>query len=156
MRLYVGCAMWTHKPWQGRFLPQRLQPGESLRAYAEWCNAVEGNTTFYATPTRATVSSWARQTDPRFRLVVKLPRTITHERRLPHAEPELQAFLHAIDPLGPRVHALWLQLPGSFTPAGLPSLAAFLGQVPRTYRYAVEVRHREFFDEPGALTSVLS
>jgi uncharacterized protein YecE (DUF72 family) len=47
--------MWTHVPWQGRFLPHPLPPKERLRAYASWCNAVEGNTTFYATPARSTV-----------------------------------------------------------------------------------------------------
>ncbi|MFC6937741.1 DUF72 domain-containing protein [Actinomadura yumaensis] len=62
MRLHVGCAMWTHAPWQGRFLPHPLPPKERLRAYASWCNAVEGNTTFYATPARSAVESWAAQT----------------------------------------------------------------------------------------------
>lgn len=78
--------MWTHAPWQGRFLPHPLPPKERLRAYATWCTAVEGNTTFYATPARSTVEMWAQQTDTDFRFVMKLPRTITHERRLQSAE----------------------------------------------------------------------
>jgi uncharacterized protein YecE (DUF72 family) len=150
MRLHVGCAMWTHKPWQGRLLPHPLPAGERLRAYAGWCNAVEGNTTFYATPARATVQTWAQQTDPDFRFVLKLPRTVTHEHRLVGAEPELHAFLAAIEPLGPRAHTLWLQLPGSFGPPDVPALAAFLGRAPSAHRYAVEVRHRAFFDDPQA------
>jgi uncharacterized protein YecE (DUF72 family) len=148
MRLHVGCAMWTHRPWQGRFVPHPLPPGERLRAYASWCNAVEGNTTFYATPARDTVASWARQTDPSFRFVVKLPKSITHERRLAGVDDELRLFLHAIEPLGPRAHALWLQLPGSFTPADVAVLADVLRRLPSSYRYAVEVRHRAFFDDP--------
>src|SRR5256885_15519658 len=106
MRLGVGCAMWTHPSWPAS--------GERLRAYATWCNAVEGNTTFYATPARSTVESWARQTAPGFRFVVKLPRTITHERRLAGGDGEVRSFLDAVEPLGPRIHALWVQLPGSF------------------------------------------
>jgi uncharacterized protein YecE (DUF72 family) len=139
--------MWTHASWQGRFLPQQLSPGERLRAYASWCNAVEGNTTFYATPSRNTVESWARQADPDFRFVVKLPRSITHERRLAGVDEELRSFLDVIEPLGPRLHALWVQLPGSFAPTDLGALAAFLHRLPRSYRYAVEVRHRAFFEE---------
>ncbi|GAA5049794.1 DUF72 domain-containing protein [Thermocatellispora tengchongensis] len=139
--------MWTHAPWQGRFLPHPLAPAERLRAYATWCDAVEGNTTFYATPARSTVESWARQTDPGFRFVVKLPKTITHERRLTGGEEELRAFLDAIEPLGPRAHALWVQLPGSFAPSDLGALASFLRRLPGSYRYAVEVRHPAFFDE---------
>lgn len=139
--------MWTHAPWNGSLLPHPLPPAERLRAYASWCNAVEGNTTFYATPARSTVETWAAQTDPDFRLVVKLPRTISHERRLTGVDDELRTFLTAMEPLGPRNHAFWIQLPGSFAPTDLGTLAAFLHRLPRTHRYAVEVRHPAFFSE---------
>jgi len=150
MELHVGCPMWTYAAWQGRFLPRSLSPRERLSAYASWCNAVEGNTTFYATPTRDTVQTWADQTGPGFRFLLKLPRTVTHERRLAHADEPLRAFLSAVEPLGPRAHALWVQLPPSFSPADLGTLAAFLRQLPREHRYCVEVRHRAFFDDPRA------
>ncbi|MDA0638663.1 DUF72 domain-containing protein [Nonomuraea sp. MCN248] len=154
MRLHVGCAMWTHAPWQGRLLPHPLPPAERLRAYATWCNAVEGNTTFYATPARGTVESWAAQTDPGFRFVVKLPKTITHERRLTGAEEPLREFLDAIEPLGPRAHALWIQLPGSFGPGDLGTLAGFLHRLPPAHRYAVEVRHQAFFEDARAVRAL--
>jgi uncharacterized protein YecE (DUF72 family) len=147
MELHVGCAMWTYAPWQGRYLPHPLPPKERLSAYATWCNAVEGNTTFYATPAADTVRSWAGQTAPDFRFVLKLPKPVTHERRLADADEPLRAFLTAIEPLGPRAHALWIQLPPSFSPAGLGTLATFLRRLPRDYRYCVEVRHREFFED---------
>ena len=150
MEVHVGCAMWSYAAWQGRFLPRSLSPRERLSAYATWCNAVEGNTTFYATPARDTVKSWAEQTAPGFRFLLKLPRTITHERRLANADEPLSAFLAAIEPLGPRAHALWIQLPPSFSPADLGALAGFLGRLPREHRYCVEVRHRAFFDDARA------
>ena len=139
--------MWTYAPWQGRYLPHPLSPRERLSAYATWCNAVEGNTTFYATPAADTVRSWAEQTSPDFRFVLKLPKAITHERRLADVAAPLRAFLAAIEPLGPRAHALWVQLPPSFSPADLGALTGFLKQLPREYRYCVEVRHREFFED---------
>jgi uncharacterized protein YecE (DUF72 family) len=140
--------MWTYAPWQGRYLPSPLPPGDRLRAYATWCNAVEGNTTFYATPAIGTVKSWAEQTGPDFRFIFKLPKTITHERRLADVAEPLRAFLAAIEPLGPRAHALWIQLPPSFGPADLGALAGFLHRLPREHRYCVEVRHRAFFADP--------
>ncbi|MEI8406810.1 MULTISPECIES: DUF72 domain-containing protein [unclassified Kribbella] len=152
MRLHVGCAQWTHPGW-----PQ--PSGSKLQAYASWCNAVESNTTFYATPSPATVQNWAAQTPPDFRFVVKLPQLITHERRLTNVESELRAFLTAIEPLGPRNHTLWIQLPAAFSPTDLGTLAAFLHQAPHGYRYAVEVRHPAFFDDPrtaGLLERVLA
>lgn len=135
--------MWTHKSW----------PVPRLRDYASWCTAVEGNTTFYATPARTTVASWAAQVDPSFRFVLKLPKTITHERRLVGADAELRAFLAAIEPLGPRLHAVWIQLPGSFR--DLPLLGDFLHRLPSDYGYAVEVRSPSFFDHPEPLEEVL-
>ncbi|MEU8817119.1 DUF72 domain-containing protein [Actinoplanes sp. NPDC048796] len=141
--------MWTHKAWEFSAGPERL------KAYAEWCDAVEGNTTFYATPSRETVAGWAGQTPADFRFVLKLPKPVTHENRLAGGEPELRRFLHAIEPLGERVHALWVQLPGSFGPGDLDVLAAFLRRLPPAYDYAVEVRHRGFFDDPRGLESVL-
>ncbi|MTE15946.1 DUF72 domain-containing protein [Nocardia aurantiaca] len=144
MRLYVGCAMWTHPDWQDRPLP----PAERLRTYSSWCNAVEGNTTFYAVPQRRTVESWARQTDPDFRFVIKLPRTITHDRRLTGVDDEMATFLDAIEPLGRRLHSLWVQLPAAFT--DLSALADLLAGLPSRYRCAVEVRHPVFFENPRA------
>lgn len=143
MRLHVGCAQWTHSAWADR----QPNPRERLRSYAQWCNAVEGNTTFYATPAPDTVRSWAAQTDPDFRFVPKLPKPVTHERRMSGTDGPLREFLTAMEPLGPRVHALWVQLPASFGPGELGALAALLRELPAQYRYAVEVRHRAFFEE---------
>ena len=140
--------MWTYAPWQGRYLPHPLPPRDRLRAYATWCNAVEGNTTFYATPTLDTVKSWAAQTTPDFRFLLKLPRPITHARRLADVDQPLRAFLAAIEPLERRAHTLWIQLPPSFSPADLGALGGFLRRLPREYRYCVEVRHRAFFADP--------
>ena len=140
--------MWTYAPWQGRYLPRSLSPRDRLGAYATWCNAVEGNTTFYATPTLDTVKSWAGQTAPDFRFILKLPKPVTHERHLADADDPLRAFLTAIEPLGQRAHALWIQLPPSFSPAELGALTGFLRRLPRGYRYCVEVRHRAFFEDP--------
>ena len=140
--------MWTYAPWQGRYLPGSLSPRERLRAYSTWCNAVEGNTTFYATPALGTVRSWAEQTAPDFRFVLKLPKLITHERRFDDVADPLRAFLGAIEPLGGRAYALWIQLPPSFSPADLGALAGFLRRLPDGYRYCVEVRHRAFFTDP--------
>jgi len=127
-----------------------LPAHDRLRHYASWCNAVEGNTTFYATPTRDTADSWARQTSPDFRLLVKLPKVITHERCLTDVGEPLRAFLDAVEPLGERADMLWIQLPGAFGPADVPLLASFLGGLPRSHRYAVEVRHPAFFADPRA------
>ncbi|MFC9694383.1 DUF72 domain-containing protein [Kribbella sp. NPDC056951] len=152
MRLHVGCAQWTHPAWP--------QPSRSkLASYASWVNAVESNTTFYGIPSRSSVENWAAQTPPDFRFVVKLPQVITHERRLSNIAADFHAFAAAVEPLGSRNHAMWIQLPASFAPTDLGMLAAFLRGAPEEHRYAVEVRHPAFFDDPrvaDALEQVLA
>lgn len=144
--LRVGCPMWAHQPWQGRYLPDGLRRGEQLAAYATWCNAVEGNTTFYGAPAADTVASWATHAPDGFRFMFKLPRTITHERRLRDAGDETRAFLRLLEPLDRRADPISIQLPGSFGPAQLGDLARFVSTLPGTHRFAVEVRHPAFFD----------
>jgi uncharacterized protein YecE (DUF72 family) len=146
--------MWAHRAWQGRFLPERLDRHEQLASYATWCNSVEGNTTFYGSPAASTVESWAAAAPAGFRFVFKLPRTITHERRLRNCDAELRAFVDLLAPLGERAGTLSVQLPASFGPGDLGVLAAFLHAAPTTHRYGVEVRHPRFFGDDGPRRSL--
>lgn len=152
MELGVGCPMWAHKPWQGRYLPDGLARHDQLAAYATWCNAVEGNTTFYGLPAASSVEAWAASTPASFRFAFKLPRAVTHDRRLREAEAETTRFLDLLAPLGGRADPVVIQLPATFGPAQLGDLARYLASLPTSHRYAVEVRHPAFFPEaePGS------
>lgn len=138
--------MWAHRPWVGRFYPTGTKPGAELPLYAQWCNAVEGNTTFYAEPTSATVTKWREQTPDDFRFAFKLPRNVTHDKRLRDVAVEVRSFLNTIEPLGPRIGPIQVQLPGSFGPADIDPLLAFLRRLPGDWRWSVELRHHGFFD----------
>ena len=88
--------MWANRDWVGRWLPHDTPVGRELEAYSRVCNSVEGNTTFYATPETATVARWRDATEPGFRFVFKLPREITHDRRLRDVAEPLTTFLDAL------------------------------------------------------------
>ena len=137
--------MWTHRGWLGRGLPTQLGAGQELAAYGRVVDAVEGNTTFYASPTIETAQRWAGQVGSDFRFVFKLPRTITHDRRLRNANEELHAFLQVIEPCGQVMGPILIQLPATFGPEDLGALDSFLESVPNDYAWAVEVRHLDFF-----------
>jgi uncharacterized protein YecE (DUF72 family) len=138
--------MWAHPPWVGRYLSSARR-GSELAEYATWCNAVEGNTTFYAEPAATTVTRWAEQAPSDFRFAFKVPRTVTHERRLrSEAHRDVASFLRAIEPLGERVGPVQLQLPPSFGPDSSDVLARFVVGLPTTHRWAVELRHPAYFD----------
>jgi uncharacterized protein YecE (DUF72 family) len=152
-RVFLGLPVWNRPDWTGELYPPSTAPGERLAAYARIFNAVEGNTTFYATPPPATVARWAAQTGPGFRFCFKLPRAITHDRMLVNAGRELEAFMAVLAPLGPRLGPVLVQLPPRFDPSRLPVLEDFLLARPPGAPYAVEVRHPGFF--AGAAASEL-
>lgn len=146
--------MWAHRPWIGRFFPSGIRSGDELGHYASWCNAVEGNTTFYAQPSPATVQRWLDLTPDDFRFAFKLPRTVTHDRRLRNVATEVRSFLDAIEPLRGRVGPIQAQLPPSLGPESLQPLLAFLRRLPPDWPWAVELRHVGFFDGSAAHRAV--
>lgn len=129
----------------GTYLPEGTHTAGMLAAYSRVRPCVEGNTTFYAVPDARTVQRWSDATPPDFRFVFKLPRRITHELRLRNCGNELHEFLSRLDPLGDRLGPTFAQLPPSFGPSDLGTLAQFLAALPRDRPWGVEVRHRDFF-----------
>ena len=138
--------MWAHRAWVGRHLPDGTSPGEELSPYARLCNAVEGNTTFYALPSPEVVDRWRESVGAEFRFVCKLPREITHDRRLRVSGPTLTGPIERLAGLGDRLGPISIQLPPTFGPDDLGVLDAFLGAVPDELPWAVEVRHPAFHD----------
>jgi len=144
---FLGCPMWAHAAWVGRFYRSDVKRADYLPQYASVFNAVEGNTTFYGLPSPESVARWAVEAPPGFRFCFKFPREVTHELRLEGADEVTGEFLECLAPLGERLGPMLVQLPGSFGPGHLGALDAFLAGLPKTFRYAVEVRHRAFFSE---------
>jgi uncharacterized protein YecE (DUF72 family) len=137
--------MWANRLWTGVYVPQSTPTGGELEAYARVVNAVEGNTTFYAAPDRSTAEKWAASVPDDFRFMFKLPRSVTHDRKLRDADEPLREFLAAMEPMGERMRPTSIQLPAAFSPRDLPVLDQFLADHPLETGWAVEVRHPGFF-----------
>lgn len=145
MPLYLGLPQWSHPAWPGQLLGRATRPADHLADYAQVFNAIEGNTTFYATPTPQTIRRWHDATGDHFRFTFKFPQTISHQSDLLDVDREASAFIALLAPLHARLGLLKLQLPAGFGPASLPRLEAFLARLPADFAYAVEVRHPAFF-----------
>ena len=142
--------MWAHRPWVGTWYPRSTRPGTELPLYTKLCNAVEGNTTFYAEPSAESVTRWEELTPPDFRFMFKLPREVTHDRRLNDVASPVRSFLNAVEPLGERVGPIQAQLPPAFGPEGLPLLRSFIRRLPLDWSWALELRHPGWFDGSAA------
>lgn len=144
---YLGAPLWAVSEWKGAFYTKKAKSVEFIQQYAQFFNAVEGNTTFYATPSETMVARWLASTPETFRFSFKFPRVITHEYKLQGVTAETKAFLERVQPLGQRLNGFMIQLPASFAPSMLNALADFIQSLPSIYKYAVEVRHPAFFTD---------
>lgn len=145
MSLYLGLPQWSHPAWPGQLLGLGAKPAEHLAHYASVFDSVEGNTTFYALPTPETVQRWADAVPARFRFNFKFPQTISHQSDLVSADKQVADFIALLAPLHDKLGLLTLQLPARFGPEGLHRLQAFFNRLPGEFRYALEVRHPDFF-----------
>lgn len=110
MALIVGTAGWS--------IPKEtaaaFEGGESvLKRYARRMPGVEINSSFYRPHRAATWARWAQSVPADFRFSVKMPKIITHEKRLANCGAEIATFLDAVDNLGPKFAVLLVQLPPS-------------------------------------------
>jgi len=109
MDIRIGTAGWSLYRVADRFPAE----GTGLQRYASRFNAVEINSAFYRPHQRKTHERWARSTLADFRFAVKVPRTITHERRLVDIDDLLARFIEECSGLGPKLGPLLVQLPPS-------------------------------------------
>ncbi|MEZ8823275.1 DUF72 domain-containing protein [Vibrio amylolyticus] len=145
--LRLGLTMWSHSEWQSSFYGKGTKPSERLEKYASVFHCVEGNTTFYATPSMSTVRNWQQASHDDFHFTFKLPRAITHQQQLRHCQQELTDFLNIMAPLHDRIGQWTIQLPQQFEPRSLDTLKQFCTLFPKEMKLGVEVRHMGFFDK---------
>lgn len=145
---YLGCAIWAYKDWVGDLFPAGSRSGDFLRLYSRRLTAVEGNTTFYATPKPEVVARWAAETPEGFQFCFKLPREVSHAGPLARQAELTRSFVERLAPLGPRLGPFFLQLPPGYSPAQRGDLARWLEAWPAGQRVAVEVRHPDWYS-PG-------
>lgn len=106
----VGTAGWSVPKPHAQAFPSE---GSHLERYAARFPAVEINSSFYRPHRPTTYARWAATVPPGFRFAVKVPRELTHDRRLVDPGETLQRFLGEAGTLGEALGPLLIQLPPS-------------------------------------------
>jgi uncharacterized protein YecE (DUF72 family) len=107
-QIRIGTAGWTIPKPHAVAFPDL---GTHLGRYAAILSAVEINSSFYRPHRPATYARWAASVPPDFRFAVKIPREITHLRRLTDATEPFDRFLSQASCLGDQLGPLLVQLP---------------------------------------------
>jgi uncharacterized protein YecE (DUF72 family) len=141
-QVLMGTSGWSYKEWIGPFYSK--DDKSMLRAYAKVFKTVEIDSTFYKYPSKGMVMGWARYTPDGFVFTAKLPKLITHEKKLGlsgEVEKDLEQFVEVMEPLwlGGKLGCILIQLPPRLTyqPVGVGS---FFKLLPTHIRFAVEFR----------------
>lgn len=150
-RVWLGTCAWSFDDWRDVFYPHDLPRNRWLQFYARNFHAVEMDSSFYHVPSARTVGHWEELAGPGFRFCPKLPKTLSHEKRLEHPAAEIAMMEKLADELGPYLGCAVLQLPPSFhaRPHEEKTLRAFLRAWTARVPLAVEFRH-ESWETPHA------
>jgi uncharacterized protein YecE (DUF72 family) len=146
-RSIIGTAGWSIATAHADAFPRE---GTSLERYAARFPAVEINSSFHRPHRPETWARWAASVPGEFRFAVKLPKTISHERKLVDCAEPLDRFLGEVAGLGGKLAIFLLQLPPKL--AFEPGLAAGFLELLAGHsgaRIVCEPRHSSWF-EAGA------
>lgn len=144
--MLLGTCGWSYQEWMGLFYPNNRVA--KLPFYAKVFGTVEVDSSFYRMPTKAMVKGWEKAAGLSFKFSLKLPKTITHDKRLAGAgvQDDLAKFLEVIKPLedAGKLGCLLVQLAPSFSYDDAGKLESFLGLLPSHMHFAVEFRHKSW------------
>ncbi|WP_415309498.1 DUF72 domain-containing protein [Candidatus Nitrosocosmicus sp. FF01] len=165
-KLFIGCSGWNYGDssekggWRNVFYPDNKT--RKLTYYSQFFNTVEMDATFYNRfyqhMTQGLFVGIARTTPPDFKISVKVPEIITHDKRLDINKDvmvDLMTFLDKISPLknSNKLGAIIIQLPPSFTITESKKLEEFLNvlmnntNVQSNNNFAIEFRHTSWNTE---------
>lgn len=139
----IGTAGWSIPAADKPAFPE---VGTSLQRYAAMLRGVEVNSSFHRPHRRSTWERWAASVPDDFRFAAKVPKEISHRRRLIDAEAPLEQFLDEVGGLGDKLAILLLQLPPSLVFDARATATLLAAASARTQAQIVcEPRHESWF-----------
>ncbi len=140
-RIVVGCAGWSSfrpkllygEDWKERFR-------SVLQAYSSVFNFVEINSTFYRLPRVETARRWREEVGESFLFSMKVPRSITHEKKFKGIAEDVERMLEVAKAL--RTFFILFQTAKSFTfsEERLKLILDLLETLPKGFTYGFELR----------------
>jgi len=145
-KLRIGCSGWGYDDWLGGFYPQGTPKSDYLKQYSGVFDCVEIDSSFYRTPGPAVTKAWYKATPPGFTFTAKMPKRITHEKKLKGVDENLGWFYASMKELREKCGPLVAQLPPSVKyDTHWTLMQQFVGSFDLKYPHAIEFRHKSWF-----------
>ncbi len=143
LEIYIGCAKWNKNDLKG-FYPKGVK--DELGYYSKEFNSIELNATFYKMPDLAQVEKWKDKVPSGFKFCPKITNSVSHFKRLLHAEKDIEQFCNAIAGFDENLGMVFLQLHDNFHSKDFERLKDFLQKFPKGIPLAVEVRNAQWIE----------
>lgn len=151
--VYVGCAKWNKQDLKN-FYPPKTK--DELSYYSKQFNSIELNATYYRSPSKENVESWANKTPKDFKFFPKIPQSISHYGRLQNVTDKLNEYLDAVALFEEKLGMIFLQMHENFAPKDFEKLENFIQNFPKGYPLAVELRHEDWFSNEENFNRLVS
>jgi uncharacterized protein YecE (DUF72 family) len=147
MNYYIGCSGFHYKHWKGNFYPEKLPTTKWFEFYCSHFNTLELNVTFYRFPKLSTLIQWHDRAPEDFKFSVKVPRSITHFKKLHETERMLNDFYELVGSgLKDKLGSVLFQFPPNFSYTG-KNIDRILASVNPQFENVVEFRHPSWWNE---------
>jgi uncharacterized protein YecE (DUF72 family) len=148
-KVFLGTSGWSYRDWIGPFYNEKDK--SLLRAYSKVFRTVEIDSTFYRYPTKGTVMGWVKYSPEGFIYTAKLPKLITHTKKLninEGIEDDLQKFIELMEPLylSGKLGCILIQLPPKYDYKP-QQIEEFFKILPTHVKWAVEFRDQSWMRE---------
>lgn len=149
-KLYIGCDKWAKKEWIGKIYPAKAKEKDFLDYYAAHYNSVELNATHYKIYDEAVIKKWTAKAGNRdFKFCTKMYQGVTHRGSLQGKDHIMNQFFRSIVAFEEMLGPVFIQLSETFSPKRKEELFEFLQSLPKDLQFFLEVRHRDWFANPG-------
>lgn len=147
MKYIIGCSGFHYKHWKGKFYPADLAIKKWFEYYGKHFQTLELNVTFYRFPTPAMLREWYEHAPANFSFSVKVPRSITHFKKLNDTSRMISDFYLLIsEGLQEKLGCVLFQFPPNFSYNDL-HLTRILKSVNHSFKNVVEFRHQSWWNE---------
>ncbi|MDA4119365.1 MAG: DUF72 domain-containing protein, partial [Thaumarchaeota archaeon] len=137
---------WSYEDWVGPFYPKGSKAGDYLQMYSSVFDSVEIDSSFYRIPNQFMITQWRNNTPEGFLFSPKLPKKITHEKKLKDSESTLVYFYSVVSKLKDKLGPIAIQLPPSIKlSTHLELMKGFVSQLSPEFKHAIEFRHKSWF-----------
>ena len=142
----IGCSSYYNKLWKGFFYPDDLPSSKWFEYYCRYFDTFEINATFYKFPTKRILKNWYDKTPTHFTLSVKIPKEITHIKKLTSCETLISDFYTLChENLKEKLGCVLFQFPPSYK-FSLENLERIIQCLNTNYKNVIEFRHDSWWN----------